>query len=394
MRNRICPLIMILVSMLLAACNESTSETSETTSGQPEVVADEIPETSPQTTPTRVEVTQIPEDEPVTVPPAIAAGEPVVVGAFLRAEADDEYVWVTSAEEGTLARIDPASGEAARVMKTIDGAMDVAVLDGHVWLMAESWLEIDRETMEIVGSMPRFEESNHFAAAFGSLWVAVESGQAVANASIIRIDPHERTVTARIPIEGVCLTPGAGQTPSLLQLEAYDDAIWALTFCDGDSGYVNVYRIDPDTDTAIRVAVVSGEDNHSIGAHAMTVTSGIPWLVTFDLESGGEMPSRVVRIDPDSGTSEELGKLGRWPRGILYAKGYLWITDCADATVTQVDPSTGDVVGDPTVIATPAPEDLEEADEFSCLSDAVLHGSTMWVCSLTDGAIIPVELGS
>ena len=406
MRNRICFVVMILVSMLLTACGESADETPEATSGEPEATVAEVPETiTGETVSETTAVTTGEPGGPASTAPTLTVGEPIDIGWFPRIATDDEYVWVTSSESDTIVRIDPAVQEVTGALQGLGIQGDVTVLNGQVWVIAESWLEIDREAMEIVDSMPALVESYDLAAGFGSLWVvrnyedivpasSTVPGGAVPDPDILRIDPQEGAVTAQIPIEGVCLTPGLGQTPAVLQLDAFDDAVWALTFCDGDSGYVTVHRIDPDTNTAERVGVVSGEDDGGISIQAMSVVDGSPWLAAGYLDSESGIPSWLVRIDADNGTYEEFGELGRWPRGIAYANGFLWVTDCADATVTQVDPSTGDVFGEPILIGTPAPENVNEAENFSCPGDIVGHGNTLWVATIIDGTVIPIEIGN
>ena len=405
MRNRICFVVMILVSMLVTSCGESADEAPEDSSREPEVTAAEIPKTTMQEPAPETTVTAGEPDEPVTTVPTSLIGEPIDVGMYPRIATDDEYIWVASAESDTIVRIDPAIHKVTGALQGLGIQGDIAVLDDQVWVIADSWLEIDREAMEIVDSMPALTEAYDLAAGFGSLWVVSNyedivpasstiPGSVMPDPDILRIDPQEGAATARIPIEGVCLTPGLGQTPAVIQLDAFDDAVWALTFCDGDPGYVAAHRIDPYTNTAERVAVVSGEDDGEISVQAMTVVDGTPWLAAGYLASESGIPSWLVRIDTDTGTYEELGELGRWPRGIAYANGFLWVTDCADATATKVDPSTGDVVGEPILIGTPAPENVNEAEDFSCPGDVVGHGNTLWVSAIIDGTVIPVNVGN
>jgi streptogramin lyase len=351
MRNRIRLVAPILVTILLVACNEPAAETTD-----------------------------------------VVVGEPINVGGFPHLATDAEFVWVTSEEGNALVRIDPAQAAVTGGLQALGSPMEVAVLDDHVWVAAESWLEIDRDAVDIVDSMPAMAEPYHVEAGFGSLW-AVGGPEHVTD--IRRIDPRQKEVTAHIPIEGVCAVPGEGRTPSVIELIVSDDAVWALTFCDGDPGYVTVYRIDPSANTSNAVAVIDGEDGTPIGATAIAVVDGTPWVTTFEINFEPGSRGRLVRIDADAGTFEEAATVGRWPRGVVYANGFLWVTDCADATVTQVDPTTGDVVGDPTVIATPAPDDVDAADEpFSCPAETVVHGNTLWVCTMNDGTVIPVELSS
>ena len=201
-------------------------------------------------------------------------------------------------------------------------------------------------------------------------------------------------MTARIPIEGTCLAAHSGQATPVILLDAFDDAAWALMSCDAGPGYMTVNRIDPGTNTSQEIAVVPSEDNGEISVQAMTVVDSAPWLAAGYLDSEAGIPSWLIRTDADTGTYEQLGELGRWPRGIAYASGFLWVTDCADATVTQVDPSTGDAIGEPILVGTPAPENIDEAEEFSCPGEIVSHGNTLWVTTIIDGTVIPVNIGN
>jgi hypothetical protein len=307
--------------------------------------------------------------------------------------------------EDTIVRIDPTVRAVTGGLQGLGMPGDVTVLDGRVWVAAESLLRIDRDAVDVAAAIPDVPGPFELAAGFGSLWtvgdveddIAPPSSGAPAfpiDPAILRIDPQREDVEARIRIEGVCTSPGEGQNPIVLQLAVSDEAVWALTGCDGDWGYVNVYRIDPTTNTSRLVTVVSDENDREIAAEAMTVVDGTPWLAAGFLDSEAGIPSWLVRIDADEGTYAELGELGRWPRGIASAAGFLWVTDCADATVTQVEPSTGEVVGEPTLIGTPAPENLNEAEDFSCLGEIVVHGTTLWVGSINEGIVIPVDVTS
>lgn len=407
MRNRIC-FILPVVAMLLVACDDAV-ETTAVTVDAPGTPAAATPETTAAApgepgaeTP---EMTSEAPGDPSPGTPTLTVGEPIDVGGSPHLAADDEYVWATSGEEDSIVRIDPSRRAVTGGLQGLGMAGDVTVLDGHVWVAAESLLGIDRDAVDIAVVIAEVAGPFELAAGFGSLWTVgdVEDDTAPPSSgapafpidpAIIRIDPRSEDVVTRIRIEGVCTAPDEGQTPIVLQLATSDEAVWALTGCDGDWGYVNLYRIDPTTDTSRLVTIVSDENGREIFAEAMTVVDGTPWLAAGYLDSEAGIPAWLVRIDADEGTYRQLGELGRWPRGVVYADGFLWVTDCADATVTAVDPSTGAVVGEPAPIGTPAPQDLNEAEDFSCLGEIVAHGSTLWVASMNEGTVTPVDVGS
>jgi streptogramin lyase len=407
MRNRICFMLPVVVAMLLVACDDGirTTESTIEAPGTPTTATPETATADPsEPGAENPEVSTATSREPTPGTPTLTVGEPITVGGFPHMAVDAEYVWATSVEEDAIVRIDPAARAVTGGLQGLGMPGDVTVLDGHVWVSAEALLRIDRDAVDIDAAMPAVAGPYELAAGFGSLWTVGDVEEDLTPPSsgapavpidpaIIRIDPQEEEVTACIRIAGVCTSPGEGQAPSVIQLAISDDAVWVLTSCSGDSGYVHVYRIDPATDTSRLVTIVSDENDREIAAEAMTVVDGTPWLAAGYLDSEAGIPSWLVRIDAD-GTYEQLGELGRWPRGIAHADGFLWVTDCADATVTQVDPSTGDVVGEPILIGTPMPEDINDAEEFSCLGEIVVHDTTLWISAIVDGTVIPVDVGN
>ena len=250
----------------------------------------------------------------------VSVSDPIAVGRGpLRIATGERSVWVTSARDGTLSRIDSATAAVSgRPLPLERGVSGVAVGASSVWVASPRTgevLRIDGDTGTIedriaVGGRPG-------AIVFGGdrVWVADEDGLGVTAINAQggrvfrrRIAPH--TAPLRLAV-------GAG-------------GIWVSSSATG-----TVRRIDLGTAIAGRPVIVGG------GPAGVTVGGGVVWVAN-------SRSDRVTRIDPASGTllGVPIG-VGERPGGIDSGTSVVWVANAREDTVSRIDIDSGETVGDP-----------------------------------------------
>jgi DNA-binding beta-propeller fold protein YncE len=280
----------------------------------------------------------------VSVSPAVPIGR-----GPLRIATGAGSVWVTSAAEGTLTRVDPASlrrsGAPLRLGRGVSG---VAVGAGSVWVSSPRTgrvLRVDphgggvRDEIDVPG------RPGAIVFAGGRVWVADDAGSGVT-----AINPGGRVVKRDIP-------PHAAP----LRLAAGAGAVWASSASTG-----SVRRIDLDGLSAgppIRVGR---------GPAGVTVGGGFVWVANS--RSG-----TVSRVDPSiqalSGTPIPIE--GR-PGGVDAGTEVVWVANVSDDSLVRLGLESGEQVGDPIGVgAEPGAVDV--------------GGKAVWVANNGDGTITRVE---
>jgi DNA-binding beta-propeller fold protein YncE len=199
----------------------------------------------------------------------------------------------------------------------------------------------------------------------------------------VRIDPDTHEVIATIP--------GVGAA----DIAVTSDAIWVA----GASGdYVTFQRIDPATNQVARTVTWQLDPGSQVTDPRLVVVDGRLWgavttMITADDEFGELVEGGLYRITDDDRV-ELWTSLGRWPTAAAEAGGSVWVTDCFDGTLTQLDTDTGSVVGSPLRIGIPAAAqfDLFDPEGFTCPGPIAVVGDTLWIAGAVDGTLIPVYL--
>jgi peptide/nickel transport system substrate-binding protein len=109
-------------------------------------------------------------------------------------------VWVVGEEAGVLTRLEPRSGVALKSIPVGNGAAGVAVGAGAVWVANRddgTVSRIDPATDSVTGLVRVGGTPVAIAAAEGAVWVADASGGTIA-----RIDPGSQEVTRRVDVGG------------------------------------------------------------------------------------------------------------------------------------------------------------------------------------------------
>jgi len=204
-------------------------------------------------------------------------------------------VWATSAEHGTVSRIDPETGEVAAEIEVGRGAVDIAADErsGAVWV-AGLYLPKD--------------------------YGGYDSPEASEDNKLSRVDPETNRVVAEIPI-------GAGSPDGGAQSVAVGEgAVWAQS-SDG-----RLFKVDPATNEVVAVVPLGDYSSH------LLVSGGAVWA-TVQVSTA----TRLVRVAPRTGhvvASEDLGPTERVGFGRLVAGGgYVWFASgTGEVTLARVAP--------------------------------------------------------
>jgi DNA-binding beta-propeller fold protein YncE/tRNA A-37 threonylcarbamoyl transferase component Bud32 len=277
--------------------------------------------------------------------------EPIEVGTPpLRVAAGAKSVWVTSEKDGTLTRLDPATGEViGKPRKLGTGISGVAV--GGKWIWATNprrgqLLRLDPRSGRRLKSVEVPGEPGPIALGGGRVWVADQDGKGItavnAEADVI----FQRGLPPQSP--GLRLAWGA-------------QSLWVAI---ADANVIR--RIDPRTLAAGDPIRVGG------GPAGIVVAGGMVWVANS--RSG-----IVSRVDPI--TRQLLGdpiEVGGHPGGIDAGTSAVWVANREDDTVTQIDLESGEVEGDPVAVG-PQP------------GAVAVGGDAVWVANNGDGTVTRIE---
>jgi hypothetical protein len=222
-------------------------------------------------------------------------------------------------------------GSLGRVTATIPvgfGPGDVLVSEGALWVAAEQGINfrpdqgtvarIDpatgTETSEVgVGPAPRL------AAGFGSIWAANNDPSAI---SVSRIDPLTGQVTATIPI------PVTAPAVKPTQLAVGAGSVWVIA---SNTTANQLLRIDPTTNQATPIDQVDAQMGSGIA-----VAGGLVWI-SGRADSG---VSQLLRVNP--ATNRIAGPVPTAGDGALaVGGGSLWQAGIATQTIYRLDPKSG-----------------------------------------------------
>jgi streptogramin lyase len=221
---------------------------------------------------------------------------------------DEEAVWVLTSDSATVFRIDPATNRvvAAISIPNADILGDLVALGGEVWVYRQD-AEGRSSLVAIDPTANRLDESRTvrdlgvqqglpltgLAAGEGSLW-ATECfpGRPDCTWEVLRMDPDEGRVVARIPVGGLrngILDAGDGTTrAAVVAVDA--GRVWVVANTGTDAppaanGQARILEIDPGTNE-----VVSSKDVGDAFLYDAAFGDGAVWAV--DIQGG-----QVLRFD-------------------------------------------------------------------------------------------------
>ena len=277
----------------------------------------------------------------------VSVSDPIAIGQGpLRIAAGERSLWVTSARDGTLSRVDAENALLSGVPIELEpGVAGVAVGARSVWVSSPRTGEV----LRIDGDSGRIEDRIEVggrpgAVVFGGerIWVADQAG---------------RGVTAINAQGGRVFKRGIVPRTAPLRLAVGAGGVWVSSSSTG-----NVRRIDLGTAIAGRPVTVGG------GPAGITVGGGGVWVASTRSD-------RVTRIDPVTRTL--LGEpvaVGERPGGIDAGTELVWVANARDDTVSRIDVGSGETVGDP----------IGVGDHPAAV---VVAGGAVWVADNGEGAV-------
>jgi peptide/nickel transport system substrate-binding protein len=248
-------------------------------------------------------------------------------------------------DANSLARLDAGNG-------SVDAAFALEVMPGAMTIGFESAWVVDPDRNRVVrlrladGSVADTIEVDRSPSAIavgdGAVWVT-----SAANGMVDRIDVETNTVSQTLP---------AGSSPSGIAVG--DGSLWVA-----DRVGAALLRIDPTT-----------------GESASVELEGLPSAVAFTPEGVWVTlsPGGLARVDDGRVTLD--ADVGQGPSAVTYAFGSIWVANELDASVTRVDPSTGNVQA-----AVPVGEGS---------TSLIGAGGRLWVASGDDGSLAGIDPGS
>jgi ABC-type transport system substrate-binding protein/DNA-binding SARP family transcriptional activator len=177
--------------------------------------------------------------------------------------------WVTSYDDGTLIRIDPATSAVVQTVSVGRGAGAVAIAAGDAWVadtLEDQVARVSGATDEVVQRIPVGQGPRGVAAGAGAVWVANDG-----SGTITRIDPLSGAVLGITRV---------GASPSAVAVG--DGAAWVAL-----QGEAAVARLDVHTGQVVQTIPVGS------GPSAITVGPAGVWVAN-------EFESTLSLIDPAS----------------------------------------------------------------------------------------------
>jgi DNA-binding beta-propeller fold protein YncE len=229
-------------------------------------------------------------------------------------------VWTMQFGDGTLARIDPETNEAAAVR--VGEAAGIASDGDDIWVAANgnTLVRLDgesgkRERVLKLARKPLFElrDAGFLTVSSESIWLTIPVlGEPLADQTLWRIDPRTGAVKATAPLLA---------NPVSLAKDAR--FVWVANI---DGGKIT--RVDMATNTAKNIEASIGPAGVAIGAGSVWVSHYVPEVWRIDPAT-----ARVrAKIHLDTGTT----------RSIAFGGGRVWVS--TESGVLALDPATNKIV--------------------------------------------------
>jgi YVTN family beta-propeller protein len=227
-----------------------------------------------------------------------------------------EAVWVLNFRDGTLSRIDPATGEVTATPAVGGTPTGLAFGADAVWVTTGfgqasgdigSVVQFDAHQATIETTIPVGNGVSGIAFGEGAVWVVDRNREVV-----LRIDPNNLgAVPDEVPV---------GRSPQAVTVGA--GSVWVTSILDR-----TLLRIDPTTLEAVAtIPLLEPPTRIAVGDEAVWVTS----------ESG----DTVTRIDVTTNRPESTIDVGNGPLGVVTTGGAVWIAVGGDGHLARLDPAS------------------------------------------------------
>jgi streptogramin lyase len=224
-------------------------------------------------------------------------------------------VWISSAQTGSLTRLDAATGNLISKIPTSGGSPaannyfdSITASPNAIWVASDAGAfvaEVDPAKNAVVASVPVFGRPSGIAFGAGSVWVSLLDGS-----TVLRIDPVKDEVIATIDTEetnGIAFANGS---------------VWAVS-----AASPVVYRIDPATNAiAQTISVRSGA--HVVGGYyelwfAAGGSSGV-WIAN-------QQQNMVTHLDTNGKIAAQIPlNIGFQPYSIAVDGNITWVVNSSN----------------------------------------------------------------
>jgi DNA-binding beta-propeller fold protein YncE/predicted Ser/Thr protein kinase len=280
----------------------------------------------------------------------VSVSAPIAVGRGpLHLAVGEGAVWATSARDGTLSRIDPAThkplGAPLRLGRGVSG---VAVGAGSVWVTrprSGRLLRVDPAGERVVARIDVGGHPGAIVIGGGRVWVADEDG-----AGLTAVNPG-----------GAVFKRGIAPHAAPLRLAIGAGGLWV------SSASTGVLRR-----VGLGSAVAGSPIPVGRGPAGVTVAGGLVWVAN-------SRSNTVRRVDPATRTL--LGEpipVGERPGGIDAGTDTVWVANDADGTVTRIGIDSAEPRGAPISVG-PEP------------GAVAVGGEAVWVANNGDGTVTRIE---
>jgi YVTN family beta-propeller protein len=240
-------------------------------------------------------------------------------------------VWVASAGEQTIERVDPRSRAVTGRVGIGRLPSTISVGEGAVWVgsgigSAGSVSRVEPDASAVVARLTvrRGNDGDDFAPATPSSVIAAH-GAMWANRGRGRI--------VRIPLgSGPTRITRLGPAHSADGMASTEDAVWVASSTDD-----KVLRLHPRTGRLTASVPIAGRRGRRLaGPLRVAAGAGAVWVADTLSDS-------VSRIDPRMAAVTATIPVGRRPTHIAIARDAVWVLNADDATVARIDPRAGRV---------------------------------------------------
>jgi YVTN family beta-propeller protein len=256
---------------------------------------------------------------PVVNPPPSSLGRitaTIPVGAGpVDVLVSQDAVWVATAAQGTVSRVDPATNTVTTTIQVGRDPIRLVAGFGSIWVAnntEQTISRIDARTGQPLATIPTPTlGANQLAVGAGSVW-------AIAGYSLVRIDPA--TNRRIVPVADWELVDGG--------LTVAGGRVWLSGRA--YPGVQPIVRVDPATNRKADT-VPTGADG------ALAVGGGSVWQADSVTQS-------ITRLDPRSGRKLAEIPVGVVPKHLSAGDGSLWVGSDS-GRVTRIDMATNKVTG-------------------------------------------------
>jgi YVTN family beta-propeller protein len=232
-------------------------------------------------------------------------------------------LWVASAADGTVTRVDPGSHAVVQTIPVGAQPAAITVMGQDVWVANHGDGTVDRinaQSNTVTQTVTVGTQPDAITSGPTGVWVANHGDN-----TIQRIDPGTGKASEPIPVDA-----------PLDGIAVDGNTVWLTDSQDG-----TITQLDTRTGEPVRSPI-----HADAGASAIAITAHDVWVTNW-------LALSVTRIDRTTGQVVDTIPVGDGPNSIVSAGRDIWVGDQYDGTVTRIDPDRGHAVREYAIGASP-----------------------------------------